>query len=99
MFLKMNDNYPPGTPGDLAVCYIHSSENMWSFDQVATREEGNSKLKSLLGQDDVLEVIIQEGPKAGIKSAAVWIAKCVGGDQWVRIADTDGAEQYWSQWV
>ena len=99
MFLEMNDNYPPGTPGDLAVCYIHSSENMWSFDQVATREEGDSKLKSLLGQDDVLEVIIQKGPKEGIKSAAVWIAKCVGGDQWVRIADTDGAEQYWSQWV
>ena len=99
MFLKMNDNYPPGTPGDIAVCYIHSSETMWSFDQVATRDEGNSKLKSLVGQDDVLEVISEEGPKQGLKSAAVWIAKCEGGDQWVRIVETDGAEQYWSQWV
>ena len=61
MFLKMNDNYPPGSVGDLAVCYVHSSENMWSFEQVASREEGKSKLKSLLGQDDVLKVIIEEG--------------------------------------
>jgi hypothetical protein len=72
---------------------------MWSFDQVATREEGDRKLKDILGQDDVLEVIIEEGPKEGLKSAAVWIAKCEGGDQWVRIVETDGAEQYWAQWV
>ena len=99
MFLKMNDNYPPGAPGDLAICYVHSSENMWSFEQVASREEGDSKLKNLLGQDDVLEVVIEEGPKQGIKSAVVWIAKCESGDQWIRIVETDGAEQYWAQWV
>ena len=99
MFLNMTDNYPRGAPGDLAVCYIHSSETMWSFERVATREEGDSKLKNLLGQDEVLDVIIQEGPKEGRKSTAVWIAKCEGGDQWVRIVETDGAEQYWKQWV
>ena len=99
MFLNMNDTYPPGNPGDLAVCYIHSSETSWSFDLVATRVEGDRELKRLLGQDDVLEVIIEEGPKQGLKSAAVWIAKCEAGDQWVRIVETDGAEQYWAQWV
>ena|SRR6185437_5785866 len=99
MFLEMKDNYPPGTPGDLAVCYIHSSETMWSFDQVATRDEGDRKLKNLLGEDDVMEVIIEDGPKQGLKSAAVWIAKCERGDQWVRIVETDGAEQYCAHWV
>jgi hypothetical protein len=99
MFLNMNDTYPPGNPGDLAVCYIHSSETNWSFDLVATRVEGDRKLKRLLSQDDVLDVIIETGPKQGLKSAAVWIAKCEGGDQWVRIVETDGAEQYWAQWV
>ena len=99
MFLDMNDNYPPGTPDDLAVCYIDSSETKWSFDPVATREEGDTKFKSLLGQSDVLEVIIEEGPKQGLKSAAAWIAKCEVGDQWVRIVETDGAEQYWAHWV
>jgi hypothetical protein len=99
MFLEMNDNYPPGAPGDLAVCYIHISDTKWSFDQVATREEGDRKFKNLLGQGDVMEVIIEGGPKEGLKSAAAWIAKCEAGDQWVRIAETDGAEQYWAQWV
>jgi hypothetical protein len=99
MYLKMNENYPPGTVGDLAVCYVHSSENMWSFERVATREDGDRELKKALGQSDVLEVIIEGGPKEGLKSAAVWIAKCEGGDQWLRIVETDGAEQYWKQWV
>ena len=99
MFLKMNDNYPPGTLGDLAVCYVDSSETKWSFEQVATREDGDEQLRRLLGQSDVLGVIIEEGPKQGLISAAVWIAKCEGGDQWVRIVETDGAEQYWAQWV
>jgi hypothetical protein len=99
VFLEMDANYPPGTAGDLAVCYIHSSETTWSFDPVATREEGDRELKKLLGQSDVLEVILERGPKQGLKSAAVWIAKCEGGDQWVRIVETDGAEQYWTQWV
>ena len=99
MFLKMNDNYPPGTDGDLAVCYIDSSETTWSFVRVATREEGERELKKLLSQSDVLEVILESGPKQGLKSAACWIAKCEGGDQWVRIVETDGAEQYWAQWV
>jgi hypothetical protein len=99
MFLKMNDNYPPGTPGDLAVCYIDSSETTWSFDPVATREDGDKELKRLLGRSEVLEVIIEEGPKQGLKSAAVWIAKCEVGDQWVRIVETDGAEQFWAHWV
>ena len=99
MYLNMNENYPPGTAGDLAVCYIHSSENMWSFDPVPTREEADRNLKTILGQSDVLEVIIEEGPKQGLKSAAVWIAKCEVGDQWVRIVETDGAEQYWAHWV
>jgi len=99
MFLKMNDNYPAGTLGDLAVCYVLSTENQWSFEQVATRQEGDREFKKLLGQGDVLEVIIKSGPKQGLKSAAAWIAKCEGGDQWLRIAETDGAEQYWAQWV
>jgi len=100
MFLEMKDNYPLGTLGDLAVCYIHSSETKWSFDPVATREEGDRRLKSLLGQANVLEVVIETGPKEGRKSAVVWIAKCEGGDQWVRIVETDGAEQYdWAQWL
>jgi len=99
MFLQMEDNYPPGTPGDLAVCYIDSSETKWSFDRVATREDGDKELKRLLGQSEVLEVIIERGPKQGLKSAAVWIAKCEGGDQWVRIVETDGAEQYWARWI
>jgi len=99
MFLAMDENYPPGTSGDLAVCYIHSSETKWSFEPVATRKQGEKEFKRLLGESDVLEVIVQSGPKQGIKSAATWIAKCEGGDQWLRIAETDGAEQYWAQWV
>ena len=99
MFLAMNENYPSGTRDDLAVCYVHSSETTWSFDRVATREQGEREFKKLLGQSDVLEVIIESGPKRGLKSAAAWIAKCEGGDQWLRIAETDGAEQYWAQWV
>ena len=99
MFLEMKDNYPEGTLGDLAVCYVHSAENQWSFERVATRKEADRKLKSLLGNSDVLEVVIETGPKEGRKSAAVWIAKCEAGDQWVRIVETDGAEQYWAQWV
>jgi hypothetical protein len=99
MFLAMTDSYPPGAPGDHAVCYIHSSDTTWSFERVATRESAESEFKRLLGQSDVLEVIIESGPKQGHKSAAVWIAKCEGGDEWLRIAQTDGAEQYWAQWV
>jgi len=99
MFLAMNVSYPPGTPGDLAVCHIHSSDTKWSFEPVATRYQGEREFKKLLGQSDVLEVIIESGPKRGLKSAAAWIAKCEGGDQWLRIAETDGAEQYWEQWV
>jgi hypothetical protein len=57
------------------------------------------KLKSLLGNSDVLEVVIETGPKEGRKSAVVWITTCEGGDQWARIVETDGAEQYWAQWV
>ena len=99
MFLAMTDSYPRGAPGDHAVCYIHSSDTTWSFEPVATRELAESEFKRLLGQTDVLEVIIESGPKQGLKSAAAWIAKCEGGDQWLRIAETDGAEQYWAQWV
>ena len=99
MFLKMNENYPPGTKDELAICYVHSSETTWSFERVATRDEGDSELLKLLGQNDVLEVILESGPKQGLKSAAVWIAKCEGSDQWLRIVETDGAEQYWTHWV
>jgi hypothetical protein len=99
MFLAMTANYPLGVPGDLAVCYIHSSDTTWSFEPATTRELAESEFKKLLGQSDVLEVIIESGPKRGLKSAAAWIAKCEGGDQWLRIAETDGAEQYCAQWV
>lgn len=99
MFLNMNDDYPPGTSGDLAVCYVDSSETKWSFDPVTTRKAADKEFKKLLGQTEVLEVVIETGPKQGLKSVAAWIAKCEGGDQWVRIVETDGAEQYWEQWV
>ena len=55
--------FPRGFTGEP----IHSSETTWSFDSVATREEGATELKKLLGQSDVLEVVLESGPKQGIR--------------------------------
>jgi hypothetical protein len=89
MIIDIEDDYPPGEVGELAVCFVLKSETMLSFERVPDRSIAEEIFREALSADDVHKVLVDGRP-----SAVAWIARCNGEDDWVRIKPTQGAEMY-----
>jgi hypothetical protein len=89
MIIPVDEDYPEGKKGDLAVCCILALETSWSFEPVSNRKEADELFDISRNRTDVLTV-----PINGRASAVVWIAECQGAWEWIRPKETEGAAQY-----
>jgi hypothetical protein len=97
LLIATGDDYPPGTDGDIAVCYFLPSEASWSFERAKDRAEAEVELTAILNGNDALIVVLKSGRQAGLPSRVAWIAKC-DGMAWQRIKETAGAKQFMEPW-
>jgi hypothetical protein len=97
--MSIEEYYPNGTEGDLAVCYINPNESTWVFCSVSDRSEADRKLKATAAlRRNVYQVITKSGPNAGRPCPVVWISKCTG-ERWERTASFGkGTEEYLERW-
>ena len=84
------DSYPEGESGDLAVGYYTRAGGSWRLIPVESRAEAEEKFRAVIGQPDVLRVVLADGPHAGRSSAVTWIARCNGGEDWSILEETEG---------
>jgi hypothetical protein len=89
MRYDMEHDYPAGELDELAVCYVHKSEVVWSFERVADRVTAERLFHDARDRADVHKVLVDGRP-----SAVAWVAKCTG-DAWLRIKLADGADEYY----
>jgi hypothetical protein len=93
MRLDLEEDYPAGELDEFAVCYVLQSESVWSFESVPDRSTAEHLFLEALKRNDVHKVLVDGRP-----SAVVWVAKCIGEDEWARIKPTKGAEKYLKTW-
>ena len=85
--------YPHGSEGKFAVCHYLPNEAKWVFHRTSTRESADARLRTLMKHPDVLKVVLNAGPHAGIQSAVVWVVRH-DGQNWQTVMETTGAMQH-----
>jgi hypothetical protein len=87
------DPYPSGQKGELAVCHYIGAGTKWIFHRVGTRAEADARVKDLRSSNEVVRVLLENGPHAGSRSPVIWVVRHDGRD-WLTIVETDGAHEY-----
>jgi len=89
-----SEPYPEAAAGDLAVGYYTKTGGSWRLIPVDSRPEAEARFREILTHEDVLHVVLAEGPHNGRSSAVAWVARCNGGSDWSILEETEGMREY-----
>lgn len=94
VLIAAGDPYPAGETGDLAVAHYKHNGAAWVLEPVDNRKRAEARFREILGEKDVLRVVLESGHNQGRPSAVAWIARCNGGRDWTIIEETEGMRQF-----